>query len=133
MMTAALALIGTAFLFRECTTPEMSLTACPDENIGLPQSWALLTVFGLMVYVSGYQVSFGPISWILISEIFPLRVRGAALSVAALVNFGGNIVMTLLQPSLLELFSNSGVFLGYLVMSLVSIAFVKAYVPETQG
>merc|ERR1719436_1216524 len=102
-MTAALALIGTAFLFRECATPGVSLAACPDESVGLPQSWALLTVFGLMVYVSGYQVSFGPIAWLMISEVLP------------------------------DALTPSGVFYGYLGLCLVSLWFVDSMVPETKG
>jgi len=87
MMTVSLALIGTAFLFRECQTPDVALADCPESDVGLPKPWAYATVCGLMVYVSGYQVGFGPIAWLLIAEVFPLQARGAALSIAAVVNF----------------------------------------------
>lgn len=40
------------------------------------------------------QLSFGPIGWLMISEIFPLRLRGRGLSIAVLVNFGANAVVT---------------------------------------
>lgn len=40
------------------------------------------------------QLSFGPIGWLMISEIFPLRVRGRGLSIAVLVNFGANAIVT---------------------------------------
>jgi SP family galactose:H+ symporter-like MFS transporter len=46
-------------------------------------------------------VGFGPISWLLLSEIFPLRIRGMALSVGSLVNFGSNILVTLAFPQLI--------------------------------
>jgi len=133
MMTVALALIGTAFLFRECAAPGVSLAMCPDESVGLPKTWALLTVFGLMVYVSGYQVSFGPISWLMISEVFPLRVRGAALSIAAVVNFASNIMMTLTAEVLQDALTPSGVFFSYLGLAVLSLLFVNAMVPETKG
>merc|ERR1712113_562681 len=132
-MTVALALIGTAFLFRDCTQAGVSLAACPDASIGLPRGWALLTVFGLMIYVSGYQVSFGPIAWLMISEIFPLRVRGAALSIAAVVNFASNIMMTLTSQVLQDALTPAGVFFSYMVLAMVSLLFVKTYVPETKG
>merc|ERR1712113_792158 len=99
-MAAALSLIGTAFLFRECETPGTSISDCKTEDIGLPKQWAVVTVVALMIYVSGYQVGFGPIAWLLISEVFPLDARGAALSLAAMVNFGSNILMTLTQQVL---------------------------------
>jgi sugar porter (SP) family MFS transporter len=133
MMAVALALIGTAFCFRECETPGVTLDDCMDSDVGLPKSWAILTVVGLMVYVSGYQVGFGPIAWLMISEVFPLRVRGGAMSIAAVVNFGSNISMTLTQEVLQEALTPAGVFFGYLVMAIVSLVFVKAIVPETKG
>ena len=40
------------------------------------------------------QLSFGPIGWLMISEIFPLRMRGRGLSIAVLVNFGANAIVT---------------------------------------
>eukprot|EP00929_Paragymnodinium_shiwhaense_P062215 TRINITY_DN3105_c0_g1_i1.p1 TRINITY_DN3105_c0_g1~~TRINITY_DN3105_c0_g1_i1.p1 ORF type:complete len:465 (-),score=75.46 TRINITY_DN3105_c0_g1_i1:436-1830(-) len=133
MMVVALACIGTAFLFRECETPGASIQNCEDSNISLPQEWAVVTVAGLMMYVSGYQVGFGPISWLMISEIFPLKVRGGAMSVAAIVNFSSNILMTLLQQVLQDALTPAGLFFAYLVLSVVSIAFVRTVVPETKG
>jgi MFS family permease len=133
MMAASLALIATAFVFRECQTPGVSLVDCETNNVGLPRTWALATVAGLMVYVSGYQVGFGPISWLMISEVFPLKVRGAALSLAAVVNFGSNILMTLTSQVLQDALTPAGVFFGYLILSLASLAFVESAVPETRG
>mmetsp|Transcript_70018 Transcript_70018/g.211826 ORF Transcript_70018/g.211826 Transcript_70018/m.211826 type:complete len:115 (+) Transcript_70018:1236-1580(+) len=86
-----------------------------------------------MLYVSGYQVGFGPIAWLMISEVFPVSVRGAALSLAAVVNFGSNIAVTLTQEVLQDLLTPSGVFFTYLALSLVSLLFVKLIVPETKG
>mmetsp|Transcript_66432 Transcript_66432/g.138741 ORF Transcript_66432/g.138741 Transcript_66432/m.138741 type:complete len:518 (-) Transcript_66432:626-2179(-) len=133
LMIVALALIGTAFIFRVCNEPNTALKDCSADHIGLPQGWAIATVIGLMIYVSGYQVGFGPISWLMISEIFPLRVRGPALSMAAIVNFGFNILMTLTQQILQDAFTPAGVFFGYLALSILSLIFVFTMVPETKG
>jgi len=133
MMVVALALIAVAFLFRECRAPGFSMGDCPSANVGLPKGWALATVAALMLYVSGYQVGFGPIAWLMISEVFPVSVRGAALSIAAVVNFGSNIAVTLTQGVLQKALTPSGVFFAYLAMSFVSLVFVKALVPETKG
>merc|ERR1719188_2521009 len=133
MMTVTLALIGTAFLFRECLTHDVDLAHCEAADLGLPKPWAFATVGGLMVYVSGYQVGFGPIAWLLIAEVFPLQARGAALSIAAIVNFGANIGMTLTTQVLQDALTPAGVFFGYLVFCFVSILFVKFVVPETKG
>merc|ERR1712113_447081 len=125
------ALIAVAFTFRECQTPGVELANCSDSDVGLPRPWAFATVGGLMVYVSGYQVGFGPIAWLLIAEVFPLRVRGAALSIAATVNFGFNILMTLTQQVLQDALTPAGVFFTYFGLALASIMFVAIIVPET--
>eukprot|EP00928_Gymnodinium_smaydae_P004469 TRINITY_DN11517_c1_g1_i1.p1 TRINITY_DN11517_c1_g1~~TRINITY_DN11517_c1_g1_i1.p1 ORF type:complete len:508 (-),score=109.03 TRINITY_DN11517_c1_g1_i1:383-1906(-) len=133
MMAVALAIVGVSFAFRECLTEGTSLADCDPKKVGLPRPLALLTVAGLMLYVSGYQVGFGPISWLMISEVFPLRVRGAALSLAAIVNFGSNILMTLTAEVLMNALTPSGVFSVYFVLSLVSLVFVRFVIPETKG
>mmetsp|Transcript_28759 Transcript_28759/g.82313 ORF Transcript_28759/g.82313 Transcript_28759/m.82313 type:complete len:486 (+) Transcript_28759:85-1542(+) len=92
-----------------------------------------LTVVALMQYVSGYQVGFGPIAWLMISEVFPLKVRGSALSVAVVINFGSNIAMTVATPVLLASLKPAGLYAIFLVLTFASLVFVHAYVPETKG
>jgi MFS family permease len=133
MMGVSLAVLGTAFIFQECQVAGTSVKDCAESDLGLPHSWAIVTTVALMVYVSGYQVGFGPISWLLISEVFPLNVRGAALSLAAVINFGSNITMTLTQEVLQEALTPSGVFYGYGALTVVSMLFVWGIVPETKG
>jgi sugar porter (SP) family MFS transporter len=132
MMALSLAVLGTAFNFQTCKGG-VAITDCREEDIELPQAWGVATVVALMVYVSGYQVGFGPIAWLLISEVFPLKVRGAALSVAAIVNFGSNITMTLTLPLTMKTFGSSVQFFIYLALAILSIAFVYFIVPETKG
>ncbi|KAK8918574.1 hypothetical protein KSP39_PZI021796 [Platanthera zijinensis] len=60
------------------------------------QSW--VAVGALLLYVGSYQVSFGPISWLMVSEIFPLRTRARGISLAVLVNFGSNALVTFAFP-----------------------------------
>ena len=61
----------------------------PDNqnNLFLQESTSLLCAFV-------FQVSFGPISWLMVSEIFPLRTRGRGISLAVLTNFGSNALVT---------------------------------------
>ncbi|KAK1436077.1 hypothetical protein QVD17_01852 [Tagetes erecta] len=92
-----------------------------------------VAVVALLVYVGCYQISFGPVGWLMISEIFPLRLRGRGLSIAVLVNFGANALVTF-AFSPLETLVGAGVlffiFGGIAVASLVFIVFI---VPETKG
>lgn len=122
-MIIALTMLGVAFTFRHVD----------GDTVTIPRGAAIVTVLALMVYVSAYQVGFGPISWLMISEIFPLGVRGSALSTAAMVNFGSNILMTLCQTALMDALTPAGAFFLYLALALVSKVFVAYMVPETKG
>jgi sugar porter (SP) family MFS transporter len=107
--------------------------SCEQDRIAMPQGAAITMVCALMVYVSGYQVGFGPIAWLMISEVFPLTVRGSAISIAALTNFIFNIVMTVSQGVMMDSLQPTGVFLLYFFLALVSLIFVYGIVPETKG
>src|SRR5205085_6017099 len=52
-----------------------------------------VTVAGLMLYVGSFAVGMGPVFWLLIAEIYPLRVRGKAMGVATLANWGANLAV----------------------------------------
>ena len=58
-----------------------------DSNGNVPHGWSQLIVGALIVYVTGYQVGFGPITWVLIGELFPLHSRARAIGVAVCANF----------------------------------------------
>mmetsp|Transcript_15902 Transcript_15902/g.38495 ORF Transcript_15902/g.38495 Transcript_15902/m.38495 type:complete len:511 (-) Transcript_15902:346-1878(-) len=133
VMLASLVAVGFAFLYRECSQPNVDIRDCKQEDVSLPTGWAIVSVIALALYTAGYQVGFGPISWLMISEVFPLSVRGAALSIAAVVNFSMNVVVTAVQPTLLSAITPSGVFFTYAILCVVSLAFVATVVPETKG
>jgi hypothetical protein len=92
-----------------------------------------ITLASLMIYVSGYQVGFGPISWLMISEIFPLKIRGKALSISVIVNFGSNILVTFTFASLLALMGPIATYLMYAEIAVLSMVFIWSRVPETKG
>jgi sugar porter (SP) family MFS transporter len=92
-----------------------------------------LTEVSLAVYVAFFAVGLGPVFWLLISEIFPLALRGRAMSVAAVSNWGFNLLVTLTFLSLIQAFGQVGTFLIYAVLTGVAIVFTAALVPETKG
>ncbi|CAL9771670.1 unnamed protein product [Musa acuminata subsp. burmannicoides] len=96
-------------------------------------SLPLVAVGALLLYVGSYQVSFGPISWLMVSEIFPLRTRGRGISLAVLTNFGSNALVTFAFSPLKELLGPANIFLLFGAIALLSLAFVFFYVPETKG
>ena len=135
MMLGALVLLAAAFQF---ATPVAG--AASTSEVHLPGAWPPLVVFALVVYVCGYQVGFGPISWLIISEVFPLRTRSYAISAAVSVNFGVNLLMTATLKFLQDAFDHispgrgaSYLFGLYAVLCAVSLGFVALFVPETKG
>jgi MFS family permease len=60
----------------------------------------LAIVLGMFLFIGGYQVSFGPIAWLLISEVFALDVRDSAIAVAVQANFFWNLVVSFGYPTL---------------------------------
>ncbi|KAI4368865.1 hypothetical protein MLD38_017373 [Melastoma candidum] len=96
---------------------------------GLPY----VAVAALLLYVGCYQISFGPISWLMVSEIFPLRTRGRGISLAVLTNFGSNAIVTFAFSPLKEALGADNVFLLFGAIALLSLLFVILQVPETKG
>ncbi|KAI9157355.1 hypothetical protein LWI28_021179 [Acer negundo] len=90
-------------------------------------------VAALLLYVGCYQLSFGPIGWLMISEIFPLRLRGRGLSIAVLVNFGANAIVTFAFSPLKALLGAGFLFYAFGVIAVLSIVFIYFIVPETKG
>jgi MFS family permease len=118
----------------DCLTSGFSDTNC-ECCISIPgiNTQKILILISLFMYVGGYQISFGPISWLLISEIFPLNVRGMAASIAVVTNFALNFIVTFIFPVEILYIGNSGTFLIYAFIILFSIYFIFHYVPETKG
>ncbi|CAN6922543.1 hypothetical protein Bca4012_091633 [Brassica carinata] len=92
-----------------------------------------VAVVALLLYVGCYQLSFGPIGWLMISEIFPLKLRGRGISIAVLVNFGTNALVTFAFSPLKELFGAGVLFFGFGVICVLSLFFIYFIVPETKG
>ena len=90
-------------------------------------------IFAMLVYIGGYQIGFGPVGWLLVSEIFPLEVRGKAISVAVIANFVSNLFVTFTFPQMLEIVGTSMTFFLFALVDVYAIYFVGAWLPETKG
>ncbi|KAL3627643.1 hypothetical protein CASFOL_029006 [Castilleja foliolosa] len=95
--------------------------------------YPFVAVAALLLYVGCYQISFGPISWLMVSEIFPIRTRGKGISLAVLTNFGSNAIVTFAFSPLKELLGAENLFLVFGGVALLALVFVVVYVPETKG
>lgn len=94
---------------------------------------AWMAVICLMGYVASFAISLGPIFWLLIAEIYPLRIRGLAEGTAATFNWASNLIVSLTFLTLLEKLGASSTFLLYAFASVASWLFAYYYVPETKG
>jgi sugar porter (SP) family MFS transporter len=112
----------------------MAITACAflgGEN--LHGALAIVAIIGLLVYTGSFAIGLGPVFWLLIAEIYPLRIRGAAMSVATMANWGANFVVTVSFLTLLNAISGVGVFFLFGFLTLVALAYFWRKVPETKG
>jgi sugar porter (SP) family MFS transporter len=94
---------------------------------------AWLAVISMMAYVGSFAISLGPIFWLLISEIYPLKIRNSAEGVAATFNWGANLVVTLTFLTLVDKLGPSLTFWLYGICAIAAGLFSYALVPETKG
>lgn len=98
---------------------------------GLALKW--IGVLSLVVYIASFAIGLGPVFWLLISEIFPLNIRGQAASIATTANWLSNFFVSLTFLSLLTGLGNVWTFLLYAVLSAAGLWYCFALVPETKG
>ncbi len=87
----------------------------------------------MMLYITSFAYSLGPITFVLISEIFPLCIRGQSMSIAISCNWLANLVVAATFLSLVNTLGLTSAFYFYALMCLGAISFVYFYVPETKG
>ena len=115
-MIVSLGVLGFAFL-------------SPDMTPAL----AGVSVGSVMVYVACFAIGLGPVFWLMISEIYPLKIRGRAMGVAAVANWGSNLLVALTFLSLLRSIGRPWTFWLYALVGLIAWIFVFRMVPETKG
>jgi SP family arabinose:H+ symporter-like MFS transporter len=93
----------------------------------------LLILLFILLYVAAFAVSFGPVVWVMISEIFPTRIRGRATAIASMSLWIADYVVSQTFPLLLEGIGTSATFWLFAVISVIALIFCMKYVPETKG
>lgn len=92
-----------------------------------------VAVGSLITYIVCFAMSLGPIGWILVSEVFPLKIRGIAMSICTVSNFAFNFFVVGSFPILLHRIGGAWTFWMFGAVSLFCIIFVYFFVPETKG
>jgi sugar porter (SP) family MFS transporter len=93
----------------------------------------VITAVCLAAYIVFFAFSLGPIVWLMISEIYPLRNRAQAVAVSTASNWGANFLVSLTFPILTNRLGSSPTFFIYAALGVVTLLFVIARVPETKG
>ena len=92
-----------------------------------------LAVICCALYIVSFSMSLGPVGLLLVAEVFPLRYRGSAMSIAILSNFVFNFIVTGLFPISIHKIGGCATFLIFALLCVISLLFVKYVVPETKG
>jgi len=98
-----------------------------------------LALFCMMLYVASFAMSWGPVAWVLLAEIFPNKIRGKALAIAVAAQWISNYLVSLTFPMMNDnsyltgLFNHGFAYWGYGIMSVLAMLFILKYVPETKG
>lgn len=100
---------------------------------GLQSAAPWLALVSLLVFIAGYAVGLGPVFWLMISEIFPQRLRSKSMSVTTIVNWLSNFAVSATFLTLAGAITRQGIFLVYAAMAVAAVAFFAWRVPETKG
>lgn len=96
------------------------------------ESVPILAVAGILIYIGSFSAGMGAVPWVIMSEIFPINIKGIAGGLATLVNWFGAWVISYTFNFLMS-WSSYGTFIIYAVINALSIVFVITMVPETKG
>ena len=102
-----------------------------QESLGDMMKW--FTIGFVLLYIIFFAVSLGPLGWLIISEIFPLKVRGVGMSIGALSNWLFNAIVTFTFLSLINFLTATGAFLLYGAIGVIGLIWGYRYIPETKG
>ena len=109
------------------------LSVCFHQQAEFGHSLGIIATACLMFFIACYAFSMGPIAWILVSEVFPLRVRGRGVAAATLAFGTSNFLISLTFLSLLKAAGNSLTFAIYGAFCILTLLFVRFVIPETKG
>ncbi|CAM5152787.1 unnamed protein product [Eretmochelys imbricata] len=92
-----------------------------------------ITLLSMMAFVSAFSIGFGPMIWLVLSEIYPAGIRGRAFSFCNSFNWAANLLISLSFLDLIDAIGLSWMFLLYGVVGVAAVIFIYLFVPETKG
>jgi SP family galactose:H+ symporter-like MFS transporter len=113
--------------------PTLAALGLVFRNHAGTETSAALAVISMMVYVAAFAIGLGPIFWLLISEIYPLRIRSSTEGLAAAFNWGSNLLVSVTFLTLVQALGASRTFWLYGLLAVAAWIFSYYRVPETRG
>ena len=102
-----------------------------EDVLGANLKW--VAVGSLVTYIICFAMSLGPVGWIIVSEVFPLKIRGWAMSMCTVANFAFNFFVVSSFPIMINRVGGAITFWMFAAVSFLCILFVYVFVPETKG
>jgi SP family sugar:H+ symporter-like MFS transporter len=105
----------------------------PDGGPALSHGAAVVGLTAANFYIVSFAVSWGPVMWVLLGEMFPNEIRGAALAISGATNWVANFTVTVTFLPLLKVIGLTGAYAFYAIAAAISLPFVWLAVGETKG
>ncbi len=102
-------------------------------NLDLTGSAGPIALVAANLYVIFFNMSWGPVMWVMLGEMFPNQIRGSGLAVSGLAQWGSNFAITMTFPILLAGIGLGGAYGLYAAFAVISIVFIAKFVYETKG
>lgn len=102
-------------------------------NLELTGNAGPIALVAANLYVIFFNMSWGPVMWVMLGEMFPNQIRGSGLAISGLAQWGSNFVITMTFPILLVGIGLGGAYGIYAVFAVISIGFIIKFVHETKG
>jgi len=102
-------------------------------NLALGETAGYTALVAANLYVIFFNMSWGPVMWVMLGEMFPNQMRGSALAVAGLAQWGSNYLVVQSFPAMADGLGLAGTYSLYTVAAVISIVLVQKFIRETKG
>ena len=110
-----------------------SLGLCFHFQNELGEFFSLLTIVTMFLFIASFALSFGPLAWLIISEIFPLKFRGLGMSIGAFTLWSATAIVNYSFLKIVDAITLAGTFWAFTVMGIISGIWGFFLIPETKG
>jgi MFS transporter, SP family, galactose:H+ symporter len=110
-----------------------SLGSCFYFQDSMGSIFNLLTIITMFLFIASFALSFGPLSWLLISEVFPFKFRGLGMSIGAFTLWSATAIVNYSFLKLVDALTLAGTFWVFTIMGILSLIWGFIFIPETKG